>query len=623
MRRRVRASAFAVVACALLCGSAREARAVDLGKVGGAPLKLDVTETSILSQRFAPRAGDREEDQGYFMWLNRLNLVLGWKKLTLGTRIDSSVYALRPEDRIDDPARRAAIVNDGASRFRDTLYPAKLWLTYKNEGVEVTAGDSYAQFGRGLVLSMRKVDELGVDTTLFGGKVTVQKDPFAVTLIAGLANPSRVDESTGGALFASKPVPRIGVLQPVPAQPLFGSDRVVGAQVQVGRGLPVIASTHAVQLTKCAPYRYDDSGNIIEDPLDAPLGTCEEPSRSTWMSELPTALGPVLANRDTINAGQSIEVPSLWGHGNVYVEGAVQKRSPVRPDEANTQGNALYASIVTTGGPVSNTIELKSYRNFFPLAGAVNVTRAPAFANIAYSIPPTAEPITVDTMFGFFNVCVTGGRDRFDYRFTPTFLAYASVGYFVTESEALGGGCDRFGKSTSASANGKVDYVTDGTLGVEWRFDDDRSTVFANVNARNDVKDNGDPYYREIAAQYSVSKYIKGPYSIELAGRHRYRSQEHENIRGESFAGEPWWQGEHTTALKIAPKWVLSQGIEYTTFVGLPSTYINGGVLYRFTSDSSLRVYVGQNRGGLRCVSGICRNFVAFSGARAELTLRF
>ena len=121
----------------------------------------------------------------------------------------------------------------------------------------------------------------------------------------------------------------------------------------------------------------------------------------------------------------------------------------------------------------------------------------------------------------------------------------------------------------------------------------------------------------------SITKHVAGPYSVELAGRHRYRILERENIRGDSFEGEPWWQGEHQNALKIAPKWVLSQGIEYTTYVGLPTYYVNGSILYRFTSDSSLRVYVGQNRGGLRCLSGICRVFPAFSGARVELTVRF
>lgn len=629
-RRRPSSRGFAARTVATLIGGALisispVAHAVDLPKVGGTPVKLDITETSVVAQRFAPRENELEQDQGYFLWLNRLNLVFGWKKLTLGMRIDSSIYALRPQDRVDttDPAVRRALLTDGSTRYRDTLYPAKLWLTYKDDGVEVTAGDSYVQFGRGLVLSMRKVDELGVDTTLFGGKVTVQKDPFSVTLVAGVANPARVDEPTGRALFPSAPVPRIGNFEGVPTQPLFGSDRIIGAQLQAGRGLPITTSTHAIRLTKCAPYRYGRDGNIISDPLDAPFGTCEEPSRSTWLGELPVGQGPIIARDETINAGQSIEVPSLWGHGNFYLEGAVQKRRAHPEREANTQGNALYASLVTNAGPVSNTLEVKSYRNFYSLTGGVNTSRAAAFSNIAYSIPPTAEPIINDTQFGFYNACVTGGRDRLDYRFTPTMLGYATFGYFVTRSEIITGSCDRLGRSVGDEKAAATNHVTDGTLGVEWRFDNDMSILFANVNARHDITETGMPYYRELAAQYSLTKYISGPYSLEFAGRHRFRAQHEENRRPDNPEGVPWVQGEHQNALKIAPKWVISQGFEYTSFVGLPTTYINGSVLYRFTSESNIRVYVGQNRGGLRCVSGICRVFPAFSGARIELTLRF
>jgi hypothetical protein len=611
---------------AALLLSSRGAGAVDVVQsLGGAPVKLDITETAVVAQRFLPRDGELEQDQGYFVWLNRLNLVLGWKKLTFGARIDSSIYALRPQDRVDtnDASVRRGLLTDGSTRYRDAIYPAKLWLSYKNEGVEITAGDSYVQFGRGLVLSMRKVDELGIDTTLFGGKVSVQKDPFGVTVFAGLANPARVDEPTGRALFPSSALPRSGALAAVPSQPLFGSDRLIGAQLQAGRGLPIIASTHAVRLTKCAPYRYDTNGNIVTDPFDAPFGTCEEPSRSVWLSELPATTGPVVAREETINAGQAIEVPSLWGHGNLFVEGAVQKRRAEAANEAGTQGNALYASLVVTGGPVSSTLELKSYRNFFPLSGSVDVTRAAAFSNLAYSIPPTAESILNDSMFGFYNACVTGARDRVDYRFSPTMLGYATFGYFVTRSESIAGTCDRFGRSTGAEKAATTNHVSDGSVGIEWRFDDDKSIVFANLNARNDVTATDRAFYRELAAQYSITKYIKGPYSIELAGRHRYRVQEGENIRDNDYSGAPWWQGEHQNALKVAPKWVISQGFEYTTLIGLPTYYVNGGILYRFTSDSNIRIYAGQNRGGLRCVSGICRVFPAFSGARVELTLRF
>lgn len=588
--------------------------------MGDAPVKLDVTETAIVAQRFNAREGENPNDQGYFAFLNRLNLVLGWKKLTLGARLDSSLYAFRPEDRTFETAQLARNVQvDGATRYRDALYPAKLFATFKTEGLEVTAGDAYAQFGRGLVLSMRKVDELGIDTTIFGAKVVATKDIFGLTFVGGLANPARVDEPTGRALFLPKALPGDN-LGP---QPIFGNDRILGGSLTAGRGLPIVSSTNAVVLSRCALYRYNSDGTIIDRTFDAPFGTCDEASRDTFLATLP-AVGPVIKSRQTFNASQTLEVPNLGGHGNLYFEGAVQKRDAENPNELHTGGNALYGAFVTSGGPVTNTLEFKSYRNFYPLAASVNISRASAFANIAYSAPPTTEPVITDTMFGFFNACVTGGRDRLDYRLTNTLLVYGTFGYFRTQSEQPGGQCDQLGRSTAQNPDDTTNYVTDASAGAEWRFDDDRSIAFFNVTGRYDVKGTGDPYYREISAQYSVTKYLTGPYSLELAGRHRYRIQERENIGDSSgFEGQPWAQGEHQTALKVAPKWIVSQGIEYTTYTGLPAWYVNGGVLYRFTSQSNIRLYAGQNRGGLRCVSGICRVFPAFSGARAELTIRF
>lgn len=618
-------------AAILLAVLPRNARAIDLPKVGDAPVTLDVTETAIVAQRFEAREGEREEDQGYFAFLNRLNAVLGYKRITVGARIDASAYALVPEDRAQpDPQAARNIAIDGSTRYRNAVYPAKLWVTYKDPTIEATAGDSYVQFGRGLVLSLRKVDELGIDTTLFGGRISFVKDPFSVNVVAGIANPARVDEPTGRALFLPREVaasPARGSFPPQAGMrpvPLFGNDRIVGAQIQAGRGLAVTSSTHVAMVTKCAPYAYNEDGTVQDGLFDAPIGTCNEADVRAWLGSVPNT-DPNRRSRQTINLGQSLEVPSLWGHGNLYVEGAMQRRESEDPRDANVEGNAVYGSLVTTGGPVTNTLEMKSYRNFYPLSASINSSRASAFTNIAYSAPPTAELVTQDNMFGFFNACVTGGRDRFDYRFTNTFLGYVAVGVFHTLSETPGGRCDRFGRSTADKKDQTTNDVYDGTVGVEWRFDDDKSILFANVTGRYDVQATGREYYREAAGQYSITKYISGPYAFELAGRHRYRIQADENLPagGTAFEGLPYFQGEHQNALKIAPKWVISQGFEYTTFQGLPGTYVNGTILYRFTSQSNIRLYAGQNRGGLRCVSGICRVFPAFSGARVELTLRF
>lgn len=603
-----------------LCASPSRALAVDLPEVGGKAMRLDVTETTIVAQRFNARDGEDPKDLGYFAWLNRLNLTLDWNSFIAGARLDSAVYAFRPEDRsyaTDNEKQRAVI--DGASRYRDSLYPAKLWLSYKKNGIELTAGDAYVQFGRGLILSMRKLDELGVDTTLFGGKATFQKDPVSLTVVAGLANPARVDEASGRALFLPKPVAD----DPLSPQPIFGSDRIVGASVQAGRGLPIVLSTNAVRLTRCAPYRYDASGAVVQGAFDAPVGSCDPADTTAWLSTLPTN-SPMLTSSEAVLASQTLEVPSLWGHGNLFVEAAIQHRDRANePDPKKADGNAVYASVSANAGPVTDTLEWKSYRNYYPLSASVNSTYASAFGAIAYSNPPTAEVITQDNMYGFYNVCVNGGRNRTDVRLSKQLLVYGAVGYFKSQSEIIGGGCDRNGTPTNSNSIETDTFITDLLGGIEWRFNKDRSYLFTSTGFRNDVKGTGDVYYQEKSLQYTLSVFLGGQTSLEFAGRHRLRLQDGENLLPGTTVGSAWWQGEHLTALKIAPQWVFTQGVEYITQEGFPATYVNGSILYKFTAESNLRLFVGQQRGGLRCVSGVCRVFPAFEGARAELTLRF
>ena len=160
---------------------------------------------------------------------------------------------------------------------------------------------------------------------------------------------------------------------------------------------------------------------------------------------------------------------------------------------------------------------------------------------------------------------------------------------------------------------------------MEHSFDDDKSQLLASIGGRDDHTWSGEMFYQELWAMYTLSKHIKGSVSFEINGRNRFRRQENLNKPdGGDIGSEAFWaEGQVYAALKIAPKWVFSPGFEYTTLQGFPTTYFNGNILYRFSSESNIKLLVGQQRGGLKCVSGVCRIFPAFEGARAEYTLRF
>jgi hypothetical protein len=199
------------------------AHALDLPKILGKPLKLEVTEVTIVAQRFDSREVDPITEGGAWgQWINRLNVKLDWNHFTVGMRLDSGLYwntlaeqcnnvgSTIPSGSGSLPCKTELpkIARDDLTRYQNSIYPAKLWATYTNKavGLEITVGDAYVQFARGMVLSMRKLDDLGIDSTIRGIKATETKGPFSVTVVAGMANLSRVDEASGQSLFVAKRV---------------------------------------------------------------------------------------------------------------------------------------------------------------------------------------------------------------------------------------------------------------------------------------------------------------------------------------------------------------------------------------------------------------------------------
>jgi hypothetical protein len=641
----VRRTGAAAFGCGIALLWSAPAAAVDVGNVGGKPMQLDVTDTTIVAQHFDGRIPPSPaapivplttyEDSGWGQWLNRLNAALRWDHWTVGIRLDSALYWRRPVDNPSFDTRpasdQAAIRQDDESRFRNSIYPAKLWATYSAPGLEITAGDSYAQFGRGLTLSMRKVDELGIDTTVRGAKVQLSKDPFAFTAVAGFANPSRVDEATGRALFVTSGLIQNGTTVD-PRAPAFGSDRLVGIDLQAGRGLPVTLSSHLVRFSRCAPYHYESSGaidtSLSSDPGTVMFGTCNTADTDQWIQSL-NQVPRGLQAHDITMAGQSLEVPTLGGHGKLYIEAAVQQRqgdlvTPVS-DPGGPNGNALYAALSFDTGPASTTLEVKSNRNFYTVAASVG-QQAPEFAIVAYTFLPPAESFNMLDAEGAgdFNACVEGGRLREDLSVGKDLMLYAQGVFAYSLTEQPAGQCDAYGHTiTTGPAKSVQDVVFDGLAGVEQYFDSKLSHVFASVGARDDTREDGVFQYREQHVEYSVAKYLGGPWSLEVQGRHRHRKEQGYNIDPTNYSVGWWYEGENYVALRMAPRWVFSQGFEYTTLIGQPRLYFNGTVLYKFTSSSNVRLFVGEQRGAFRCASGICRFFPAFEGARAELTLRF
>jgi len=632
-----------------------DSHALDLPRILKKPLTLEVTEVSILAQRFDPRQSIIDEGGPWGQWINRLQVQANWNHFSAGLRLDSGVYWNTLADQCPTSKDTIALVlgqsipcdggpvaftniqRNDLSRFQNSIYPAKVWATYADKGLEVTVGDSYVQFARGLVLSMRKLDDLGVDSTVRGVKANFTRGPFSFTAIGGLANPSRVDEATGQALFTKKLVANTNpdgtpnqVWNKNQPQPVFGSDQIFGGEIQAGRGKPVILTTSVAYVNRCAPGTYQKTTGQVYQGLDFfNTGSCDDADVNNWVGSLPSDV-LVRQARHVTNLSQSIELPKMGKLGGIYLVGVVQHRDGLDPADYQ-DGSAIYATYTGTFGNVSNTLEFKSYRNFYPVTASVQAKDVSAFSTVAYSSPPTLEVITQDNLLGNFNICADGGRLRTDVRMNKALLVWFQgiYTYTKTEQNAL---CDKNGDivgATPAEAQSLSNIVFDVTSGLQWDFDKGRSRLLAWLSGRQDIKATGEDYLHQLELDYTFTKHLTSRSAFEMIGRHRVRYETNANLG--SGAPQKWVEGENYIGINFAPKWVFTQGLEYSTR-DLPQTpwpeyppwlYLNGGVTYRFTKDSNVRVLVGQQRGGLKCISGVCRIFPSFEGARAEVTVRF
>ncbi|MFT3767052.1 MAG: hypothetical protein QM820_16260 [Minicystis sp.] len=690
-----------------LFASAR-AEAVEVPNVGGKPLLIDVTNTAVLDYRFNNRNDadidyNREVDDFYGEWLDRFNVQASWWRFRLGVRLDAALFfhtlsrddiAARAADKkpiFDALAKRtgrdpADIANDYAngmtselhSRFRRSVYPAKLFAGYNQPGLDVTVGDFYVQLGRGLVFSVRKIDELAVDTTVRGVKVVADKDVGSVhlagTLFAGQMNPHRVDETSGRRLQgAGSPLffgfPGAGDLQTYdvsvpgkvvsvvdPARPNYLEDTAFGARFEVGTKWFSIAANGAMLLRKSyvddlAKCLADKGGNDFVESGDVR-------TRGQCASQFPVfaTADPTREHDRILNVSGSINVPSIAKHGDLYVEVAGQQMAGGHGSTTDLAGYAVYANASITGGPVSVSLEGKHYRNFFTLAANIDTQSAgfgaPEYALVTYSQPPTAEPIYTQIVRGGSpNVCISGGRGRVDYRFNRSASIYAWLGRYTSWSEvptALDKGCEIKPENQT--------NTWDTAAGVDLNWGGGKSHVQAWVGARVTDFAVAPPspnldgpstwFYTEGYVRYDIVKHLAGPFSLQLQGFHRKR---YEPLQPDENA---WFEGENYTALQWSPHLSAIFGYEYLVKdhcqPGHAATatqaaraerdvchYVNGGLQWRSGTGTtratkalsqvfnSVNVFVGQRRAALRCVSGVCRQFPPFEGARLEITSRF
>ena len=495
-------------------------------------IALAVTSTTIAGWHSDNDDG-RPENDDYYELYERLNLTYGIDLYLAGLRLDTATF-----------------VGEPVTELEDRYTPEKVWVGRNGRILEATLGDAYVSFGRGLSLSLRKIDELGVDTTLRGAKLLLHGGAVSAQLVAGTPNPGNVDEASGRSI--DDPYDLCG-----------------GAEVHVrlGERLTVGAQAAAV---------------AFHDGLVVPVGRWEDV---------------------VVNAGPTLEAPRLTDRIGVYLEGIAQVRT-VAPDEERARGFGAYGAATIALGPTTLLVEGKAYGDLRPLAPSL----PPAFSSVVYATPPTVERVL--QILDHPQRRVYGGRVRADWSLAPELLGYASYGVF-RDHEGYA--------NPRAPAELEPATIFDPYVGVERRWDDARSRALLSTGYRLVLLDETQHLVRgDLHGEYDLVQALPGRFSLELSGLHDEREKITPSVR------ERFREGTVQLGLRYHPFVTIAGGYDYTTEPTQPKRdSFSGSVQWDVTPSSSVRLFAGASRGGLRCVSGVCRTFPPFEGVKVTATIRF
>jgi hypothetical protein len=402
----------------------------------------------------------------------------------------------------------------------------------------LTGGDYYAQLGRGLILSLRKEDELGLDSALRGARVDGRiADRVDLTLMAGLVNVTNVDERYN--LISEDPLDLISAVRT--SVDLWGGNRI------------------ALQVMDYSPHRDD----ATLDNLVAYGGTLE-------LLDLPYDL-QLFAEVDGVRR-MFTDAPSDDGFG-------------------------AYLNMSGIVGPVQLGAEYKEYHDLDILSTETDKLGV----HWPYNRPPIAdqEDQLIESEYD-----VRGGRLRVDWE----------IADWVSVFAACAGAEDL--------SSGQHDAVH-GYGGFEMSWDDGQSVLRATAGYRHawgqSPTHETEDYRTLIHAKVDLGLHLWGPLSLQAGVLHEEWSEMDPGL------GTMRGYRRGTTALSL--DWAGIGGIwgtfEYDTQAATEEHYFGAGGIQWFATDwLTVRGRIGSQRGGRKCLAGVCRVFPPFEGVRLELVFR-
>ncbi len=483
---------------------------------------IDVTVThSTTAESHIDNANGNVDDDNYGILINRINLNGHAGDLSAHLRLDTTTFYERPEP--------------SGLPYKNDLRLERFKAEYQLGDWRLVGGDFYRQLGRGILLSLRKEDEVGVDNTIRGGEIRYSGDAHEASLFAGAVNPVNLD--TVSQKFVKDT-----------------NDVMVGGEYHFRGWDGVDLGAHALFLYPRV--------SLLESDQD-------------WSQSF----------------GAFFELSEITDWLSVYGEADGQVRMLAGTEQF---GIAAYGTADLHFGDTTFLLE-GIYISGFEQLGSTNT----AVGNrTAYNRVPTLQRIQEEVLNSRDAV---GGRLKVEQYIESIDLVL------------IGNALVRF-----AGEDQEVRQLH-GWGGGELGLWNGASPLKLTVGYRNETQNDA---FLKSMVHFSVdwSFPIGGGFALHPASDTEYRELgERDYWRGSTYLGlEKSGVGNVTFELgydTLAEGTVDEEEIRTIFFAGIVGLEVSSAL--------KLNVVGGTQRGGLKCVSGVCREYPAFAGARVEVVGRW
>ena len=538
--------------------------------IKGREFTLDATNTLQYTYRFDNK-NSTEVDDEYHHWFNTLDLSLSSGDFRLGGRFDLHLFADTFFDRKCANPQADSCVPEARrqleTRFQDQFVPQRIYFIVARPEFDLTLGDFYVSFGKGLALNVVKVGELSQDNAIRGGKFVLHQGPVELTFVGGQFNFLDVDEPTG----------QVAQWEP---------DPVVGTRLEFRLPSNVMVGAHGVFIP------FSPNKNAVDN----------KPGNYHLLFGFGAGINDLFGDRLSLSA--EVDFLQTVDSGE-YLRGSADQWK-------NFEGGvAAYANgTLQIIEDLTLLAEFKYYDDFDMAARSAGDEPFP----LRYHLPPTLEWIRADVKN---NKSVWGVRARLDYNIGELgpleMLAFVNYGYFKNWNNEGEGNQEIHNPMAGVEANwGDGTGQAQLSGGLRRAFDLEHEKI-----AQQDTR-----------VEFAVEQALASNHSLALTSLFLLRKIEGDGTP--LGPDEAWNEIELTLSYKWSPYASLDMTYEfYDKDANKPDKpdnqvhFIGGGAKYFITPATYISVRYGSNRPGIKCISGTCRKYSAFAGLQVLLVGRF